>query len=268
MKQLNLSAMVARMTNKMFRRIDGLKWDLATGQVGIQSKEGLRTLTRDTDAAGVTHFGVAENPLELFEMAIPAFALGTPLEQVQEGDMVVFKDNNTFGWVTRKLAKSLDVLKGDGTSTNYTPNKVVNSLLGGDGGTVLVVRSLATMLGGGAADGANPLASMQTTLLPLMMLGGDDSAFDDILPLMLFSGMNQGTAGAAQANSLLPMLLMSKMGGKGDGGGLEDMLPLLMLSGGGGLFGAPAAGGAANPMANLMPLMLMSKLGGGKGFFG
>lgn len=265
MKQLNLSNMIARLTNRMFRKIDGVQWDLMTGAVGIPSKDGLRTLTTDIDTeTGAIEYRVAENPLDLFEFKIPAFAIGTPLEQVNAGDLVVFKDNNTFGWVTRKLASSLDILKGDGTSTNYKPNKVVNSLLGGEGGTVLVVRSLLTMAGG---EGA--LGGMQNSLLPLLMLGGGDKGgdLDNILPLMLMSGQAGANAGPIQ--SLLPILMMKAMSGGDDSeGGIDPMM--LMMMGGGNLFGAaPAVAGApANPMANLMPLMLMSQLGGKKGFFG
>jgi len=261
--KLNLGNLVARITNKMFRKIDGVQWDLMTGQIGIPSKEGLRTLTTDTDAeTGAIEYRVAENPLDLFEFRIPAFAIGTPLEQVQPGDLVVFKDNNTFGWVSRKLTSSLDILKGDGTSTNYKPNKVVNALLGGEGGNVLVVRSLLT-LGGGEAG----LGSLQNNLLPLLMLGGDNGALDDILPLMLFSNMNPAGAAANPLTNMLPLMLLQKAGGgEGGLGGIDPMM-LVMMSGGGGLFGGGAAAGA-NPMANMLPLLLLSKGGKGGGFFG
>lgn len=274
----------AKFLNRMFRKVDGLVWDLQTGTLGIRKNEGIYTLTTDTTAAvpasgsgdtavaavaGSTTYGTSVNPFEVFSMAIPAFATQVPLAGIKEGDMIV-GDRDILGWVIGRNAASLKLLDANGFTKNYTPPKV--AIMGQDG--ALVVQSLGGLFGGQAG-----VAGLQSSLLPLLMLGdGATEGLDSILPIMLFSqmqatnpaaaalGANAAGAPAAAANpmaSMLPMLMMQKLGknkGKtgGKSGGLFgdiDPMMLMMMSGG---FGGGAGAGGINPMM----LLAMGGLGG------
>jgi hypothetical protein len=234
--------------NRLFRKADGVVWDLMTGKVGIKTADGIATLTGQGDDAEIEI-----NMVEQFGMEIPAFAQSTPVDSVAIGDVIFFGANEKPGWVVEKrfskaasnsvpvtasrrktTAVSAEVevdgkfasfvlMKVDGQRTTWKPPKV--SMLGmGDTG-VMVLRSLLTMLPGGNAG----LQGMQGMLMPMMMMGGGDLDLEKMMPLMLMGQMQaapiqnpDGTVTAApnpMANMLPMMMMMQMMGEKKDGVG-------------------------------------------------
>lgn len=266
--------------NRMFRKIDGLKWDLQSGSIGVVGTDSsiASLVTNNIPAveasegvaavAASTSYNISVNPFDAFGMAIPAFATQVPFSAIREGDMIV-GDKNILGWVVGKTAATLKLLDFNGMHKTYQPPKV--QILGQDG--ALVVQSLGGLFGGDAGVGG-----FQSSLLPLLMMkGGDGDGLDSILPLMLFSQMQTSNPSAAATaatvggnpalannpmSAMMPMLMMQAMskskksGGSAKGGLLGGIDPMMMMMMGGGL-GGGAAGGF-NPMM----LLAMGGLGG------
>jgi len=242
-----------KLMNRLFRRADGVVWDLMTGRVGVQSKEGISTLTGEGDDAEVSI-----NMFDQFGMEVPAFAQSTPVEAVNIGDLIFFGSTEKPGWVVdkkygvkptgsttatkRKTAASAGVatteedkknvqftlMKVDGQRTTWKPPKVQLLGMGGDG--VMVIRSLLTMLPGGQ----NALGGMQNNLVMMMQMSamsGDGGGIDmeSLMPIMLMSAMGNGDGGAGGNNMMQIMMLMS------------------MMKGGNGLFGSKKTGSSNSP---------------------
>lgn len=235
--------------NRLFRRINGLVWDVVSGSVGLQTAEGIFTVTFAED--GTPSLNV--NPIDGLGLALPAFATQATFDEVNQGDIIV-GDAGIIGWVVSKTEAAYKVLDHNGHHKTYSPPKV--AIFGTSG--VLVVRNLMSLTGGAA--GASNFAS---NLLPLMMLGGGDEKLEKLLPLLLMTSQQApAAAGAPAANnfaSLLPMLMLSGEGGLGGAGGgkMDKLLPLMLM---GGLGGAGAGG--------MNPLVMMSLLGDGDLFGG
>jgi hypothetical protein len=274
MLNLNSTGFSAKILNRMFRQVDGLKWDLQTGSLGVVGTDGsIATLTStpiaaNGDTPASVEYNISINPFDLFSIAIPAFATQTRLENVKEGDLVVGA-KEILGFVVGKNEKSLKLRDLNGFNKTYNPPKV--QILGNDG--VLVVQSLGSLFGGQAGVGG-----FQNMLMPLL-LANDNSTegLDSILPLMLFSQLQTANpavasdAAAAAGNpalaanpiaNILPLLLLKGSGKKKAGGstggalgGIDPMM-LMMMSGG---FGGGAQAGGLNPM------MLLALAKGGFG---
>lgn len=281
----NSSNISSKFLNRMFRKIDGLKWDLQSGSIGVVGTDGsiaslVTTQNPEVEAsegvaavAASTSYNISVNPFDAFGMAIPAYATQVPLASIRAGDMIV-GDKSILGWVVGKTAATLKLLDFNGMHKTYQPPKV--AILGQDG--ALVVQSLGGLFGGQAGVGG-----FQSSLLPLLMLkGGDGDGLDSILPLMLFSQMQTSNPAAATTaatvggdaslannpmSAMMPMLMMQalgkskKSGGAKKGGVFGDIDPMMMMMMGGGLGGGAAAGGM-NPM---MMLMAMGGLGSDEG---
>lgn len=206
-----------RMMNRFFRKVEGVKWDLMSGRVGVVlDDEGIVTLDGEGEDARI-----AINVMDEFGMAIPAFAQNTPLNSVGVGDLI-YQSNKVKGWVTSVIEKDgspskFGIMTPSGTSTNWTPPKV--SMFGLDSG-VMVLRSLLTMLPT-TADGEGGLGGMQNVLLPMMMMGGGESEIEDMMPLMLMSQLGtDGTGNSAfGGGNMIQMMMMMKMMGKGSSSG-------------------------------------------------
>jgi hypothetical protein len=287
MFNLNTTGFSAKVLNRMFRQVDGLKWDLQTGSLGVVGKDGsIATLIKTevpavaaVEATAVTpavaaqpasvEYNISVNPFDMFSVAIPAFATQTRLENVKEGDLVVGAEK-ILGFVIGKTAASLKLRDFDGFTKNYTPPKV--QILGNDG--VLVVQSLGSLFGGQTGVGG-----FQSLLMPLLLANGNSTeGLDSILPLILFSQLQTANpavaadAATAAGNpalaaspiaSMLPFLLLKGAGKKGSTGGSKggafgdiDPMMLMMMSGG---FGGGAQAGGMNPM------MLLALAKGGFG---
>lgn len=203
-----------KIMSRMFRRADGVVWDLMTGKIGVQTDEGIVTL-EGTGADAQVNL----NLMDEFGMALPAFAQATPKNGVQVGDIIYRGARNNIAWVISKTEVEKDgvttykfeLMKPNGETTNWNPPKV--SLMGFESG-VMVLRSLMTMLPGGQGD----LSTMQSTLMPLMMMGGlEGDAMDKMMPLMLMQMTNgQGGAAGGMGNMMQTMMLLSVLGKGGN----------------------------------------------------
>lgn len=205
---------------RMFKRAENIVWDLQTGNLGVETKDGLATFTGTSPDDSQINIGIIN-----FTMPIPAFAQNTPLDQVKFGDMI-YTGGDNIGWVIEKKEKAIVLMRPNGTTGRWTPPNVQ---MVGNG--VMVVRSLINMLPGGAS-GVN---NLQNTLLPLMMMsgqGGEDFDFEGIMPMILMTQMGAlggadpatGAANPFGAGFLQQMLMMKMMSsssmfgaGKGDG---------------------------------------------------
>jgi len=205
-KNAGMNFAVEKMIGRMFRKVDDVVWDLMSGKLGVRTKDGeIATIEGEGDAASVVI-----NPFEDFGLAIPAFAQATPVDAVKVGDLI-YTSGDTPGWIVSVPAdgkKSFKLIKPGGNISSWVPPKV--QMFGLDGG-VLVVRSLISILPGGS-DG---LAGFQGMLLPMLMMGGDGLDLDRMLPLMLMSQI--GGTGAGGMGGMMQAMLMMKMLG-GDGG--------------------------------------------------
>lgn len=208
--------------DKMFRKADGVVWDLMSGKIGVQTSEGIVTLEGEGDDARVN-----VNLMDEFGISLPAFAQSTPVDQIKVGDIIYRGKRDTIAFVTglvdtptktaaKKTAgnavaattevKKFRVMSVDGTSSTWTPPKA--SILGFDSG-VMVLRSLMTML----PNGDKGLSSMQSMLMPMLMMGGGDLGdMEQMLPLMLMTQQGGGDAGS-MGSVMQTMMLMKMMGG-------------------------------------------------------
>jgi len=239
--------------DRIFRRAPGVVWDMMTGKVGVQTKEGIATFAGEGDDAQVEI-----NLFDQFGMEVPAFAQSTPISAVNVGDLIYFGAGDRPGWIieikrgvkptgsstptkakrqtaaTRaqaaagpdplglQPATAIDsnnvqfvLMKTDGQRTTWKPPKVTMLGMGSDG--VMVIRSLLTMLPGGHND----LQGMQSNMMMMMQL----------------SAMNGGEGGP-DMEKLMPLMLMGAMGGNNGGGNMmQTMMMMQMMGGGGNLFG-------------------------------
>lgn len=201
--------------NRMFRKADNVVWDLMSGKVGVKTKDGIATLEGSGDDATIS-----VNLMDQFSMPLPAFAQSTPKNGVMVGDIILRGANSDPAWVVEKKEDgdkvSFRLLKVNGETVSWKAPKI--QLMGFDGG-VMVLRSLLTMLPGGAGD----LTAMQNSMLPmLMMMGdGDDTSgmLEKMMPLMLMQSMNGPAGAAGGAGNMMQMMLMMQMMGNGGGFG-------------------------------------------------
>lgn len=243
----------SKILNRMFRKVDGVVWDLSTNAIGLQNSNGIYTLTQSNEETGDsvhTVFGVSVNPFDSFGFPIPAYAQITPLDHIEVGDLVV-GEKQALGWVTKVNPRSLTLLDQSGMQKNYTPPKV--AVLNQDG--ALVVKSLVSLFGTRGAEG------FSNALMPLLLAGGlggfGGSDFGDILPLLLLTQQQAGDTGNALSSALPTILMMKAMSGRGSqSSGLDSLLLPLMLSGG---LGGNGANGGLNP---LLLLALRESSGG------
>lgn len=201
--------------DRMFRRVDNVVWDLMTGRVGLQTRDGINTielgeLTEDKTSAPDAEVSV--NLFEDFGIVIPAFAQSVPVDSIAVGDLI-YGATGPLGWVVKKNEKSFRLMKPDGTRSDWSPPKV--QMLGFESGA-MDLRNLINMFPGGAGD----LGAFQGSLMPLLAFGGldGDSELGDMLPLMLMSQSAGGAGGFGGGNMLQTLMLMKLM--KGSGGGL------------------------------------------------
>lgn len=205
---------------RMFRKADGVVWDLMTGQIGVQTSEGIVTLVGEGEDARVNI-----NMMDEFGIALPAFAQSTPIDQIKVGDIIYKGARDKIFFVigtvegkakpaakTTKAAtvaaapeiKKFRVMSLEGTEQTWTPPKA--TILGFDSG-VMVLRSLMSML----PAGDKGLNQMQGMLMPMLMMSGGDLGgdLDSMVQMMLMSQMGGGDAGSM--SNMMQMMLMMKM---------------------------------------------------------
>ena len=201
-----------KLMSRFFRPVDNVVWDLMTRRIGVTGPDGITTVDGEGDDAQVTI-----NLFDQFGITVPAFAQGTATADVKLGDLI-YGSNGALGWVVARSEKSFDLLKSDGTRSNWTPPKTAMIGFGGD---VMVLRSLINILPGGS-DG---LSGFQNMLMPMLMMSGDDMDMGKIMPMMLMTQLGTSAPtgdGSEAANPLagmaqmMPMMLMmNMMSGKG-----------------------------------------------------
>lgn len=197
--------------DRLFRQVDNVVWDMMTGKVGFKTSEGicsidLGELAEEKSVAPSAQITV--NPFDDFGMAVPAFAQSVPADTIALGDMIFSSaSNKVLGWVVMKREKSFQLMKQDGTRSDWVPPKA--QMLGFESG-VMVLRSLMNMLPGGQGQ----LGQMQGMLMPMMMMGmvGDDGEesggidLKQLMPMMLFSQMGMGGSDGASSNAMSGMM--------------------------------------------------------------
>lgn len=192
-----------KMIDRFFRRVDDCLWDLMTGKIGVKTSSGdIAMLDGEGDEAQIV-----VNPFSEFGVPLPAFAQNTPIDQIKNGDLI-YSAKKVMGWVVKVPeagGKSFRLLRPDGTRGEWRPPKVQS--LGLDVSGAMVLRSLINMVPGGDLNG------LQGSLLPLMMMGGDNfSDMENMLPLILMSQNGLGSN-----NMLQTMMLMKMLGGNKSG---------------------------------------------------
>ncbi len=194
-----------KFVDRMFRKADGIVWDLMTGKVGVATSDGIATIEGEGDDARIT-----VNVMDDFGVALPAFAQSTPPDAIKVGDIIYRGKRDTVSFVIEKKENGkFRVMNVDGTSSTWTAPKV--QMLGFDSG-VMVLRSLVSML----PNGNDGLGQMQGNLLPMIMMAGGPDGLDmeKILPLMLMT--QSGAAGTGgMGNMMQTMLMMQMFSGKG-----------------------------------------------------
>lgn len=264
-----MSNLSNKFIRRVFRRIDGVVWDLLTGKVGVKTPDGVFTLETSGEGDTLAH-GISVNPIDVGSFALPGFAMLTQLDEVNAGDIVV-GDHKILGFAESTTGAKVNVIDLQGQHKSFTPPKVA---IGGQSG-VLVVKNLFNLTGG--ADGASAFAG---NMLPLLALLGDKTGDDGLTTMLMVQALSGAQGGAAAGgnaggmNAMLSLLLlkdgglggsaggidaktlmlMQAMGG-GNAGGLNSILPLLLLKDGG------LGGSGGN--AGLKDLLLMQSLAGG-----
>jgi hypothetical protein len=194
------NSMIEKLTSRFFRKVEDAVWDMTTGKLALKQGDSVLTL----EGADEKDAQVSENMFAALSVPVPAFAQQLPLAEIKFGD-IIYGDKGALGWVIKKTAKSVTVMTKQGQTTSITPRKVV--MLGGNGDTLLVLRSLISMAGGTEQG----FMGMQQSMLPMLMLMGDnDKADGDMLSTMLMMQM-MGGAGGQQAGGMNPMMLMMMM---------------------------------------------------------
>lgn len=191
--------MFDKMMNRMFRKVEGVVFDMTTNSVGIKKEGSVFSAQKNGN-----DYELVENIFDEMSATLPAFAKAVPIGDVKEGDLVLNQAGDPFGWVSKVAPKSLKVLKVNGTLSTVIPSKV--GLLG-QGQTVMVVSSLTSNNG-----------QMDPMIMIMLMNDGEDS--DKLLPLLM---MQQGQQG--NMNPMMMAMLMSK----GKAGGSSDTMKNMML---------------------------------------
>lgn len=201
------------MMERMFRRVDGLCWDMQSGKMAIKTRDGLLTAIIDENDPENTY--INNNLISEFGMAIPAFAQGTKTEDIRVGDIII---NNTRiqGWVISAEDLKFKIISPTGNISRWNPPRI--TMMGFDSGT-MVVRSLFNMVGGQGVQ------SMQSMMMPMMMsglLGNDEDSDNDMMEMMMPMMLMQMTSGQAAGGAADPSAMMG-------GNMMQTMMTMQML---------------------------------------
>ena len=222
-----------KMMERMFKPVQDAVWDISTGKMGILGKNGsIFSLAGEGEEAQVT-----ENLFSEFGMAVPAFAQSVPFDQVQLGDLA-YRSGGRPGWVVEKNPNSLILLNTDSSEGTIRRNKTIT--MGMDQSGVMILRNLFNL------TGASGQQNFQM-LLP-MLVQEEIPASATKAEIVEITTRNQ-TALIAYQEAIAA---------------LAKIVETVKST-------APVAA-SVDPMANMMQMMLMSKLIGGgdgkKSFFG
>lgn len=195
------NSMIDKLVGRFFRKVDDAVWDMTTGKLALKQGDSILTL----EGADEKDAQVSENLFAALSVPVPAFAQQVALADIKFGD-IIYGDKGALGWVLKKTAKTVTIMTKQGQTSTITPRKVV--MMGGNGDTLLVLRSLFNMAGGTEQG----FAGMQQSMLPMLMLMGDnDKADGDMISTMLMMQMMGGQQAGAGMN---PMMMLAMMKGK------------------------------------------------------
>jgi hypothetical protein len=208
----------AKFMERMFKKVENVRWDLMTGKLGVLTNDGITTVDGEGDSAVPT-----TNMFDQFSMPIPAFAQSTPPEAVKVGNIIISGKGERPAWIIerkevgdgdQKVIK-FTMMRADGTRTHWSPPKV--KMLGMDAGGVMVVKPLMDVTAGGTGMG-----QLQGILQPMLMMqaiGGGQGQLDleRLVPMMLMmQTTSQDGSALTQFGSMMPaFMMMQALGGGG-----------------------------------------------------
>lgn len=180
----------------------------STGRIGVKHNNMIVTL--ELDEENTSESSIVENPIDYFGISMPSYAINTPIDKIEIGDIIVDNSDTpkVLGWIIdkSKTGKSFELKKLNGSTVKWTPPKV--HMIGVTSG-VLVVKSLPGLTGEAG------FGSFQQ-MLPMMM-AGDDNENSNMMQMMMLSnaiGLNPITGQVGQksdANNMMQMFMMMQM---------------------------------------------------------
>jgi hypothetical protein len=237
--------MLESLTGSMFQEVDDIVWDLQSGRLGILENDVIYSFEQVGKKSRVT-----KNPIKEFGVKIPAYAIMTPIESLQVGDIIVTDDETWIFFLSAAAAtdevevtfKGLNYNSGRQTTVTAVTNTLMGTkgvlavknffgtdnasmagmlpfiMMGGgkknDIGQMIAMMALANNKAGGLTPiGDKPAGLDMTSLLPLMLMKGKKKGGSKAMMLM---ALMQGGAGGTGMSALLPCLLMSKDEDDGD----------------------------------------------------
>lgn len=220
--------LLQRLKNNLFRKVKGVRWNPATGGMGVATKDnGIRSLIKE---GGTYH---VQDGLDLISFELPAFGQRVALSALSKGDLIVSESGRPSGWVIdfttegegedQKRTK-VRIMSVNGKESTVNPVSITSGFGDSSGEkNLMVVKNLFNLTG--ASDGNQ----LQNMLLPLLLLGKGDGDLDNLLPIFLMSqqgGGEGGMFGGMNMQNMLPMMLMGGSGGISDlfGGGSSGVL--------------------------------------------
>ena len=253
-----------KMMERMFKPVQDAVWDISTGKMGILGKNGsIFSLTGEGDEAQVT-----ENLFSEFGMAVPAFAQSVPFDQVQLGDLA-YRQGGRPGWVVEKNPNSLILLNTDSSEGTIRRNKTIT--MGMDQSGVMILRNLFNL------TGASGQQNFQM-LLPMLMAGSKNEEAGSMVEMMLMmSVMQPQQASAPAAIPEMPKLIQEEIPATATKAEIleinarnqaaivayQEAVNAWSKLVDAAKNAAPAP--AVDPMAQMMQMMLMSKMLGSNG---
>lgn len=181
----------SKLTNLIFREVNNVVYDMISGATAIKTSDGLISFDQKTGE-------LVTNPLETLGFELPAFAMLTPIAQINIGDLIV-KDGKAVGFVSIASDGDLEVVRIDGFTGEYKPTSI--KLFGQTAG-IQVVKSLFNF------DNNKEDGGMFSNPLMLMMLMGDKKKdMSSMLPFLLLGN-------GANTSGMNPLMLMALMGDK------------------------------------------------------
>lgn len=179
----------SKLTNLMFRKVDNVVYDIISGNTAIKTSDGFVSFDTNTGE-------LITNPLEALGFELPAFAILTPIADINIGDLIV-KDGKAVGFVSIASEGDFEVVRIDGFTGEYKPTSIK---MFGQAAGVQVVKSMFNF-GGDSKDG------MSNPLMLMALMGDNNKDMKSMLPFLLL-GSSGGTTG------MNPLMLMALMGDK------------------------------------------------------
>ena len=209
-------------TDRIFKKVEGIAWDLMSGTIGVISGDSILTLSGEGDDAEIN-----ENLFKQLSIPFPAYARSTEPDNVNVGD-IIYYSGKIKGWVTKvnikrvkgqsPIISSFQIRTPTGTSTNWKPPKV--NLFGFNTG-VMVVKSLLSLFSGDKENFSN----FQSSLVPLLMMGSmtgkGTKSLENVMPMLLLSHLE--TPSNNKNNSMM------NMGGMGTNNMMMMMIQMELM---------------------------------------